>query len=55
MAWAAGQVIGGLAGGGAASVAGNAAPSLAIIVLLLGTVAYSFHALAPAVVRVVEG
>jgi MFS family permease len=55
MAWAAGQVIGGLSGGGAASVAGNAAPSLAIIVLLLGTVIYSFHALAPGVAHVVEG
>jgi MFS family permease len=54
MAWAAGQVVGGLAGGGVASVAGNAVPSLAIIVLLLGTVFYSFHALAPAV-RPVEG
>jgi MFS family permease len=55
MAWAAGQVVGGLAGGGAASVAGNAAPSLAIIVLLLGTVFYAFHALAPPAVRAAEG
>lgn len=55
MAWAAGQVAGGLAGGAAASVAGNAAPSLAIIALLLGTVFYSFHALAPPAVRTVEG
>jgi hypothetical protein len=55
MAWAAGQVIGGLAGGAAASVAGNAAPSLAIIVLLVGTVFYSFHALAPTAIRTVEG
>jgi MFS family permease len=55
MAWAAGQVVGGLAGGGVASVAGNAAPSLAIIVLLLATVFYSFHALAPPAVRTVEG
>lgn len=54
MAWAAGQVAGGLAGGGVASVAGNAAPSLAIILLLLGTVAYSFHALAPPAVRPLE-
>jgi MFS family permease len=54
MAWATGQVIGGLAGGSAASVAGNAAPSLAIIVLLVGTVAYAFHALAPSPVRAVE-
>jgi MFS family permease len=55
MAWAAGQVVGGLAGGAAASVAGNAAPSLAIIALLIGTVFYSFHALAPPAVRTVEG
>jgi MFS family permease len=55
MAWAAGQVIGGLAGGGAASIAGNAAPSLAIIVLLLGTVLYSFHALEPPTVRAAAG
>jgi MFS family permease len=55
MAWAAGQVVGGLVGGAAASVAGNAAPSLAIIALLMGTVFYSFHALAPPAVRTVEG
>jgi MFS family permease len=55
MAWAAGQVIGGLAGGAAASVAGNAAPSLAIIVLLVGTVFYAFHALAPPTIRAAEG
>jgi MFS family permease len=54
MAWAAGQVAGGLIGGGVASVAGNTAPSLGIIALLLGTVAYSFHALAPVTVRAVE-
>ncbi len=55
MAWAAGQVVGGLAGGGVASVAGNAAPSLAIIALLLGTVLYSSRALAPPAVRPLEG
>jgi MFS family permease len=55
MAWAAGQVIGGLAGGGAASVAGNAVPSVAIIVLLVATVFYSFRALAPPAIRTVEG
>jgi len=56
MAWATGQVIGGLAGGSAASVAGNAAPSVAIIVLLLATVAYASHALAPpSPVRPAEG
>jgi MFS family permease len=55
MAWAAGQVIGGLAGGAAASVAGNAAPSLAIIALLVGTVFYAFHALAPPTIRAAAG
>jgi hypothetical protein len=55
MAWAAGQVMGGLAGGAAASVAGNAVPSLAIIVLLIGTVFYSSHVLAPPAIRTVEG
>ena len=54
MAWAAGQVVGGLAGGGVASVAGNAAPSLAIIVLLVGTVFYAFHALAPPTMRAAQ-
>ncbi len=51
LAWAAGQVIGGLAGGGGASIAGNAAPSIAIIVLLLGTVVYALRALAPPSIR----
>jgi MFS family permease len=55
MAWAAGQVVGGLAGGGAASLAGNAAPSLAIIVLLLATVLYASHALAPPRIRTAQG
>ena len=55
MAWAAGEVIGGLAGGGVASFAGNTAPSVAIIALLLGTVFYSFRVLAPPTVRAVEG
>jgi MFS family permease len=55
MAWAAGQVVGGLAGGSAASVAGNATPSLVIIVLLLVTVAYASRTLSGPVVRAVEG
>jgi MFS family permease len=55
MAWAAGQVVGGLAGGAAASVAGNAAPSLAIIFLLAGTVVYAFHELAPPAMRTAAG
>lgn len=55
MAWAAGQVAGGLIGGGAASVAGNAAPGLIIGALLLGTVYYSLHVLTPAQVPAAEG
>jgi MFS family permease len=46
MAWASGQVIGGIAGGSLAGIAGNAAPSLAIVALLLFTVAYAYRALA---------
>lgn len=55
MAWASGQVVGGLAGGSAASVAGNAAPSVAIICLLLGTVLYASHVLGSPTVRTAEG
>jgi MFS family permease len=47
MAWAAGQVVGSVAGGGLASVAGNVFPSVAIAVLLLATVAYAHRVLAP--------
>ncbi|MGE5282466.1 MAG: MFS transporter [Chloroflexota bacterium] len=47
MAWASGQVAGGLIGGGVASVAGNAAPGVAIGALLIATVAYSMYALSP--------
>ncbi len=47
MAWASGQVIGGIGGGVVASVTGNAAPSLAIAVLLAVTVAYAFQAMQP--------
>ena len=47
MAWASGQVVGGVGGGVVASLTGYAAPSIAIAVLLLVTVAYAFHALAP--------
>ncbi len=55
MAWAAGQVVGGLAGGGVASVTGNAAPSIAIAALLLATVAYAHRVLAPVAARPAEG
>lgn len=45
MAWASGQVIGGVGGGVVASLTGNAAPSIAIAALLLLTVLYAFRAL----------
>lgn len=47
MAWASGQVVGGVGGGVIASRTGYAVPSLAIAALLLAAVAYAFHALAP--------
>jgi MFS family permease len=47
MAWAAGQVVGGVGGGVVASFTGNAVPSIAIAVLLLATVVYAFRSLAP--------
>lgn len=47
MAWASGQVIGGIGGGVVASLTGYAAPSLAIAVLLAVTVAYAFTAMRP--------
>ncbi len=55
MAWAAGQVVGGVAGGGLASVTGYAAPSFAISALLLATVAYAHRALAPVAARPAGG
>lgn len=47
MAWASGQVIGGIGGGVVATLTGNALPSIAIAVLLLITVVYAFYTLAP--------
>jgi MFS family permease len=47
MAWASGQVIGGIGGGVVATFTGNAVPSIAIAILLLATVAYSRRTLAP--------
>jgi len=55
MAWASGQVVGGIAGGSLAGIAGNAAPSLAIAVLLLLTVAYAHRALGPATEQALAG
>jgi len=47
MAWASGQVIGGVGSGVIASVTGYAAPSLAIAALLALTVFYAFRSMAP--------
>jgi MFS family permease len=47
MAWASGQVLGGIGGGVVASLTGNALPSLLIAALLLATVAYAYRSLAP--------
>jgi MFS family permease len=55
MAWSAGQAAGALAGGGIASAAGFAAPSLAVAGLLLLTAAYAYRALGPPAIRPAEG
>jgi MFS family permease len=56
MAWAAGQVAGGIGGGVVATLTGNAIPCIAIAALLLGTVFYAFRSLAPPVsARPAEG
>jgi MFS family permease len=47
MAWAAAQVLGGVAGAAVAGATGDAAPSIAIAVLLVVTIAYAFRALGP--------
>jgi MFS family permease len=47
MAWASGQVLGGIGGGALGGVTGNTAPSLIITGLLLATVLYAFRALDP--------
>lgn len=49
MAWALGQVIGGIGGGVVASITGNAEPSLAIALLLALTVVYAFRSMDPGV------
>lgn len=58
MAWASGQVVGGVGGGGVASLTGNTLPSIAIAALLLLTVVYAFGTMEPEtapVPRPVEG
>lgn len=47
MAWASGQVIGGVGGGIVASITGNTAPSLVIAALMAVTVVYAFRAMQP--------
>jgi MFS family permease len=47
MAWASGQVVGGIGGGAVASLTGNAVPAIGVAVLLLLTVAYAFRSLTP--------
>jgi MFS family permease len=48
MAWASGQVVGGVAGGAAASVAGYAVPNIAVAMILLATAAYALQRQMPA-------
>jgi MFS family permease len=55
MAWAAGQTVGALAGGGLASATGYAVPSLAVAVLLLCTSAYAFRNLVSPLVQPAQG
>ena len=51
MAWAAGQVVGALAGAAAAGAAGYVLPSVAITALLLLTAAYAQRVMAPGIAR----
>jgi MFS family permease len=55
MAWAAGQTLGAVSGGVAASASGYATPSLAVAVLLIFTAAYAHRALGPPMVQPAEG
>jgi MFS family permease len=47
MAWAAAQVLGGVAGAAVAGATGDAAPSIAIAVLIVLTILYAFRSLGP--------
>jgi MFS family permease len=47
MAWAAAQVVGGVAGATVAGVTGDAAPSIAVAIVLTLTIFYAFRALTP--------
>lgn len=52
MAWASGQVLGGIGGGVVANATGYAAPSIAIAVVMVATVAYAYRVLQPEPVAV---
>lgn len=47
MAWAAAQVLGGVAGAAVAGVTGDGAPAIAIAVILVLTILYAFRSLGP--------
>jgi MFS family permease len=47
MAWAAAQVLGGVVGAAIAGVTGDAAPSIAVAVILVLTILYAFRSLMP--------
>jgi len=49
MAWASGQVVGGIGGGVIATLTGNAVPSIVIAALLLLTVAYALRTMEPGI------
>src|SRR6266516_6615164 len=51
MAWAAGQVVGGVGAGVTATAVGNAPPSFAIAALLLVTASYAYRSLGAAMAR----
>lgn len=55
MAWASGQVVGGIGAGGVASLTGDVVPSIAIAIALMLTVVYAFRTLAPQTLVPVKG
>jgi MFS family permease len=55
MAWAAGQTLGAVSGGAAASASGYAVPSVAVVLLLAITAAYAHRSLGPPMVQPAEG
>jgi MFS family permease len=55
VAWSAGQVVGAVAGGGLATVAGFATPNIAIAVLMAFTAVYAYRVLTPTPVRSAAG